>query len=79
MGQLANLGRIDLSANLVSSLPCELANLTLLRVLNLAGNDMVSPPMHIVLLGLQAVMEYLAQILRGRENRVADFNSTQLT
>ncbi|MEH1964997.1 COR domain-containing protein [Nostoc sp.] len=63
--QLSNLTLLSLHNNQLSSLPLEFSQLSNLTLLSLDNNALTSPPPEIVEQGIQAILTYLRERLKG--------------
>lgn len=61
IGLLMSLVELDVSYNQILALPDSMGCLNKLQKLCVEGNPLVSPPMEVVEMGLQAVKEYLSE------------------
>ncbi|KAL6985013.1 Plant intracellular Ras-group-related LRR protein 6 [Sarracenia purpurea var. burkii] len=65
LGLLFSLHELDISYNNIAVLPESLGCLREIQKISVEGNPLVSPPMEVFELGLQAVKEYLSQKMTG--------------
>jgi small GTP-binding protein len=75
--QLANLTTLDLSGNKLSELPAEITQLANLTRLDLQENPLKSPPPEIAGQGVEAIFEYLRQLLE-KETEATLVNEAKL-
>ena len=62
ISQLQNLTFLDLSANLLGTLPESIIELKSLTTLGLSDNPLISPPIEIATQGIGAIREYFRQL-----------------
>lgn len=67
IGNLEMLEELDISNNQIRALPDSFRMLTKLRVLRLEQNPLEVPPRNIAEKGAQAVVQYMAELVEGRD------------
>ncbi|THU73211.1 hypothetical protein C4D60_Mb04t20420 [Musa balbisiana] len=70
IGNLEMLEELDISSNQIRTLPDSFRLLSKLRVFNADETPLEVPPRHVVKLGAQAVVQYMADLVSGRTANV---------
>jgi len=76
--KLSNLTELCVSKNVMPTLQVQFEVLTGLKLLNIEGNLLTSPPAEVINHGTALIMEYIARLKVARETRILNFEHMHL-